>query len=182
MRNAGGTGGDDGGASRSQGREKRGAGLDLTKLPIGEMLIVFLLLILAGTFGAAFISLDDGQDSASGGPASLSTPQPTPTAQASPPAGSVIQIAMVPAIKFDRDELILPANQEIAVEADNRDGGIPHNWAAYVDESAAELVAKTEICNAPCLREVSFTTPAPGEYFFRCDVHPTTMVGKLTVK
>ncbi len=143
---------------------------------------MFLLLTLAGTFGAAFISLDNGQDSASGGPASPPTPQPTPATQASPPAGNVLQIAMVPAIKFDRDELILPANQQITVEADNRDGSILHNWAAYTDASAAELIAKTEICAAPCLGQVTFSAPRPGEYFFRCDVHPTSMVGKLVAK
>jgi hypothetical protein len=26
-----------------------------------------------------------------------------------------------------------------------------------------------------------FTTPAAGNYFFRCDVHPTSMTGTFTV-
>ncbi len=89
---------------------------------------------------------------------------------------------MRPTIQFDTDEITLSANTEVTVSADNQDTAILHNWALYTDDTASELIAGTEICAAPCLDEVTFTTPPPGEYFFRCDVHPVQMVGTAIVE
>lgn len=113
--------------------------------------------------------------------------EPTPVITETPPSGGppaadVFEVAMIPTIKFDLEEIVLPADTEVTVRADNRDGAIPHNWAAYTDDSASDLIAGTEICPAACVKEVTFTTPAPGEYFFRCDVHPTQMVGTVIVE
>ncbi|HEU4760200.1 MAG TPA: cupredoxin domain-containing protein [Dehalococcoidia bacterium] len=153
------------------------------RLPLGEMVIGFLLAILAVTFVAAFRATED--HGAGAGVAA----SPTPTAQASPspsvetpPAGNVFEIAMVPTTKFDKSELTVLANTQVTVRADNKDDSILHNWAAYTDKNAATVIVKTDICTAPCLKEAVFTTPGPGEYFFRCDVHPTIMVGKLIVQ
>ena len=82
----------------------------------------------------------------------------------------------------DVSKMKLPANTEVTVRADNQDNGILHNWASYTDSSAAESLGKTDLCAAPCIKEVTFTTPGPGEYFFRCDVHTQVMFGKLVVE
>jgi plastocyanin len=155
--------------------------IDFTKLPVGGMVIGFILVALIVTFAAAFIDLDDdgGEELVVGSP----TPDASPTPGASPtePAGNVFTVLMVPVIAFNVDEIVLPASTEVTVVADNQETGIPHNWAAYMDDTGAELIegSRTTICGAPCIEEVTFTTPPPGEYFFRCDVHPLTMVGTL---
>ena len=34
----------------------------------------------------------------------------------------------------------------------------------------------------PGVDDTVFTIPAAGSYFFRCDIHPTTMTGTFTVR
>ena len=156
---------------------------DITRLPVGEMLIGFVLVATVLTFVLAFaIAGDEGGGE---GPAVSASPEATattPSGGETPPAGNVIEVAMIPTIKFDKSEVTVPAGQPVTLRADNRDGTIFHNWAAYTDKSAKQLIAGTDICAAPCTKDVTFTAPAPGEYFFRCDVHPTQMTGKLIVQ
>jgi plastocyanin len=63
---------------------------------------------------------------------------------------------------------------------DNQDGGIPHNIAIYTDDTATESLFVGELVTGPT--SVDYEIPAldAGEYFFRCDVHPTTMLGTVT--
>jgi plastocyanin len=154
--------------------------VDLTKLPIGGMVIGFIFVALIVTFAAAFIDLEGNGDGdlVSASPTSDASPSPGVT----PQGEDVFEVLMIPVIAFDVDEIVLPANTEVTMVADNQDTAILHNWAAYTDTSASELIAKTALCAAPCVDEVTFTTPPPGEYFFRCDVHPIQMVGTLIVQ
>ena len=151
---------------------------DITRLPVGGALIGLLLAAVILTFVGAFIAVEDGEGE---GELVLGSPTPaagTPGPGGTPAAGQAFQTAMVPTLKFDKAELRVPANTQVTVRADNRDTGIIHNLAAYTDSSAKKKIAATELCAAPCVKEVTFTSPAPGEYFFRCDVHPD-MKGKL---
>lgn len=111
---------------------------------------------------------------------------PSPPADATPEAApEVIEILAVPTLRFDRDSIEVDPGTEITVKFINEEPGVPHNWAAYTDESATELIpgSMTEICTAPCEQEVTFTAPTePGTYYFRCDVHPTIMTGEFEVK
>jgi len=143
------------------------------------ILVWTFVLIAAGL--VAFIVVETGGDENKAAPSTRATPavQTTP----SPAAGAAtVNIKMIPTIRFDVDEITLPANKEVTVRADNQDGSTMHNWAAYTDSSAQESIAKTQICAAPCVEEITFKTPPPGEYFFRCDVHPTQMVGRLLIQ
>ncbi|HVL90591.1 MAG TPA: cupredoxin domain-containing protein [Actinomycetota bacterium] len=97
------------------------------------------------------------------------TPQPTETAPAGPAATSVDITAID--IAFDKDSLTLKAGTEIAVTFRNNDAGVPHNFAIYsVDLS--RTIFDTKIFNGVETRTGTFTSPAPGTYVFRCDVHP----------
>ena len=83
-------------------------------------------------------------------------------------------------ILFTADSLSLAAEAEVTIAFDNRDTGVPHNVAIYTDETATEEIFVGEVFPGPEAMEYTFTSPPAGEYFFRCDVHPT-MTGTLTV-
>jgi plastocyanin len=73
----------------------------------------------------------------------------------------------------------------IQIVLDNQEAGVQHNVAVYVsdptkDSSAALLGSKPPV-TGPAHLTVDVKPLQPGTYFFRCDVHPSTMHGELTV-
>ncbi len=161
--------------------------LDVTKLPLGEALIAFVLAAVVVTFLLAFtlpsgqgiegVEPEDGEAVAEMSP----EPEGTPGDGGSTGEGATVEIAMIPVLEFDVDEITVSAGQSVTLIADNTDAGILHNWAVYTDDSASELIAGTPICT-DCTETITFDAPKPGEYFFKCDVHPVQMVGTFTVE
>jgi plastocyanin len=82
---------------------------------------------------------------------------------------------------FDLSELTLPADVDSTLAFDNQDPGIPHNVSIYSDDTASDALFVGEIINGPDTIDYAIPPLAAGEYYFRCDVHPTTMEGTLTV-
>lgn len=80
---------------------------------------------------------------------------------------------------FDTEELLVEAGAETHITFQNDDAGIPHNIAIYADDTATENLFRGETITGPSSVNYVFTLDAAGEYFFRCDVHPTTMVGAV---
>jgi plastocyanin len=110
------------------------------------------------------------------------SPAPTPFLPAGLPSpthgGQVIYIAAEGNV-FDRDELSAESNEDISLIFVNNDA-TPHNVAIYNNENAEEEVFVGETFTGPGeVRDYFFTTPEEGTYFFRCDVHPTTMTGEF---
>ena len=122
---------------------------------------------------------------AAGGSAPTSGAQ-SPGAAAGTPAGSstALTITSPDDEKFDKKQLTAPAATRVTLTLVN-DSDLAHNWHVYKgsDDTKGSL-AQTEIITGPNKKDsVTFTTPAnPGRYFFRCDVHPTTMTGFLVVQ
>jgi cytochrome c oxidase subunit 2 len=89
-------------------------------------------------------------------------------------------------ILFDIDEIVVEADTTVVIIFDNQDAAIPHNWALYDTEEAANSgvapIAGSPIEPGPLVQEIVFEAPEQGSYFFRCDVHPTTMTGELIVE
>jgi cytochrome c oxidase subunit 2 len=114
--------------------------------------------------------------------ASVKAP-PTPAAGSGPSQEITISAKN---ILFDESTLTVKSGSQVKLTFDNQDGGIPHNWAVYKDKATAEAngapIAGSPIESGPIKQEIVFAAPEPGEYFFRCDVHPTTMVGTLVVQ
>ncbi len=157
--------------------------LDVTKLPLGEALIAFVLAAVVVTFVLAFtLSSDAGiEDVEPEDGEAVAEMSPTTEKTPADGEGTTVEIAMIPIIKFDTADVTVPADQPVTLTADNIDTGIPHNWAVYTDDSASELLAGTPIC-VDCTETITFDPPDPGDYFFRCDVHPIQMVGTFTVE
>lgn len=97
---------------------------------------------------------------------------------AAPPLESDVEIA-ADEVAFDTDELDVPAGEPFTIGFDNRGQGVPHNVAIYEDASASEALFVGDVVTGPDV--VRYAVPAlpEGDYFFRCDVHPTTMTGTV---
>jgi plastocyanin len=107
----------------------------------------------------------------------------TPAPTTSTPAGQSITIDLIAKnIAFNMSTITVPAGAEVTVNFDNQDSGIPHNFAVYTDSSATTSIFMGQIITGPATATYKFTAPTtPGNYFFRCDVHPTIMTGTFVV-
>lgn len=102
-------------------------------------------------------------------------------AGAGAPAASADEVKIAAKdIQFDKKEIDLSAQTEAKIVFHNSDTGVPHNVAFYKTEAAAEPIFKGKLITGDATETYTFTTPAAGEYFFRCDVHPS-MKGVLKV-
>jgi copper-containing nitrite reductase len=130
-----------------------------------------------------------------GSPTSSPTmsPMPTETPSASPsasPSGGAAQCVpngttlhlTAANIAFDTDCLAAPAGSPFTVIFDNQDPGIPHNLSIYTDDSASQALFTGELVTGPKKTTYKIDALDPGTYFFRCDVHPTTMFGTFVVQ
>ncbi len=86
---------------------------------------------------------------------------------------------------FDKTCLAVGANTDFSVVFANDDPQVPHNWSLYIDSAAQARPEGApedfELITGPA--ETTYDVPAldPGDYFYRCDAHPTTMTGTLVV-
>ncbi|MDI6876560.1 MAG: fasciclin domain-containing protein [Methanomicrobiales archaeon] len=112
------------------------------------------------------------------------TPMQTPAVEPTPPAGQNVTVDLVAeGIAFDQNTITVPAGANVTMNFENRDEGIPHNFAAYTTSAATEPIFVGEVITGVDSITYTFTAPEePGTYFFRCDVHPTTMTGSLVVE
>lgn len=105
-------------------------------------------------------------------------PAGTPTA-GTPSAGTTITVS-AQNILFDKTALTAPAGA-VTIEFVNKDSGVSHNIHFFKGSSASgESVGLTPIKTGPATDTVTLTFEK-GDYYYQCDVHPTTMTGKLTV-
>ena len=83
-------------------------------------------------------------------------------------------------VTFDTDRIELAAGAESTITFDNQDAGVQHNVSIYADDTAAENLFRGDLITGP--DQIAYVVPAldAGEYYFRCDVHPT-MSGTVSV-
>jgi plastocyanin len=86
-------------------------------------------------------------------------------------------------LRFDPTRITVPAGVEVTITQDNRDAGVLHNIAIYTNPTAQSSIFVGDLHTGPSVDDYVFTSPStPGEYFFRCDVHPDTMTGAFIVQ
>lgn len=92
-------------------------------------------------------------------------------------------IVVAQSIAFDTDEITLPAGTPTPIIFENQDAGIPHNLSIYRNEDYTDPVYEPGQ-PFPGPGEETYEIPPlePGTYYFRCDVHPTTMEGTVVVE
>lgn len=119
------------------------------------------------------------------GCASSTTPSPAPTPTPSPSTGgNAITITVTAAgMAFDTNSILVSAGAQVTITFDNNDAGIPHNIAFYTSAAATTIIYQGARTTGVSTVTYTFTAPTtPGTYFFRCDVHPTTMTGEFVVQ
>lgn len=113
------------------------------------------------------------------GCAAKTTPTPTP----SPSTGGNAITVTAAGMAFDTSTITVSAGAHITITFINNDSGVPHNIAFYTSSSAATVIYKGARTTGVSTVTYTFDAPAtPGTYFFRCDVHPSTMTGEFIVK
>jgi plastocyanin len=157
------------------------------------LLYLALTIILIGACIAGCVS----------SPGTTPTPTPTtapPTITTVPPTTTMLPTTTVPStttapsggtvdiylqakhIAFNKSTISVPAGAIVNVHFDNEDQGTPHNFAVYTNSQATTAIFQGTIITGVSQTTYTFTAPSsPGDYFFRCDVHPSVMYGTFTV-
>jgi plastocyanin len=83
---------------------------------------------------------------------------------------------------FDKDCLAVNAGEAFTVELVN-DDTVPHNFSIYPDETSTEKILDGGSGAQPGTTTTEDGSPIdePGNLFFKCDFHPTTMTGTFVV-
>ena len=82
---------------------------------------------------------------------------------------------------FDSNTIELAGGQPATITFDNEDPGVQHNLDVFRDKDYTQGIAKTPDVTGIGTGQVALPALDPGTYYFRCDFHPTTMTGTITV-
>ena len=82
---------------------------------------------------------------------------------------------------FSTDALSVPSDEPFTLAFENADPAVPHNVVIYdgPDAEAPQLFGG-ELITGPATVDYAIEPLAEGEFFFNCEVHPTTMTGTMT--
>jgi plastocyanin len=121
---------------------------------------------------------------AAASPAPSASAEPAASASGGAGAGLTVNATTTSATSgFDPATLETAANTAFTLTFDNQDSTVAHNLV--LQDSAGTAVAvqgDTKPFTGPATREYQVPALAAGDYKYICQVHPTTMVGTLTVK
>lgn len=120
------------------------------------------------------------------GPELLAQPEPAEpiVAGESTPVGNIVDIAISGAV-FENNNVVMPLGEPVVLRVANNDPQTHNLRIAGLDgEFNTEDDAATDPQSIPAgaTGELTFAPPVAGQYTFRCDFHPTTMGGRITVE
>jgi plastocyanin len=172
--------------------------LDLTRLPVGEAIIGFLVLVLAVTFTGAFIAKGGGESgggavSASPLPTSGASPQagtPTPGGGGGGGGGQALTLTLGDNF-FQLDSqknpnLKVKAGSTVTIQLTNKGTAI-HNMRIAGEDNTYnnkdDAVSDPQLVTAGQSAKIEWKAPnKTGDYNYQCDFHPTDMKGVITVE
>jgi plastocyanin len=149
---------------------------------------VFSLVPLALVFAGVIIGSMHGSDSKL---EVFPTPPPSTASSSSssggggggaaPAAPGTLSLAAAN-LAFDKRSLTALPNSQVRLQFENKDAGVLHNVAIYTNNRATTKIFVGELTTGPNTTTYTFTSPAAGTYFFRCDSHPDQMTGTFNVR
>lgn len=113
-------------------------------------------------------------------PTTVAAPATTPSATSAPAQATQLTL-VASSVRFEQSSLTAPAGL-VTITFDNRDKGVPHNLHVFrgSDGLGAEI-GSTEIQAGAARQNLELGNLAVGTYFYQCDVHPSQMMGTLTI-
>ncbi len=84
--------------------------------------------------------------------------------------------------QFTRKAIELPADQPPEIVFENRDPNVLHNVAIFADAQYTHREFTGEVFPGPETKRYRFRALPAGTYYFRCDMHPTSMLGEIHVE
>jgi mono/diheme cytochrome c family protein/plastocyanin len=108
------------------------------------------------------------------------SPAASGAAAATPAPGETVVKLDAQNILFTETSLSAPANKAFDLQFDNMDASVPHN--VVIDDSTGKAVFTGAIFNGPATQDYAVPALPAGTYAFHCAVHPTAMMGTLTIK
>ena len=106
----------------------------------------------------------------------------TITAQAGAPVPAPVLSEVATDDKYATTAFTTTAGVATELTLQNKGAADPHNWHLMGVQNADASDIKTDIIQTGQSANLTFTIAKPGTYNFVCDVHPTVMMGTLTVK
>jgi plastocyanin len=158
-----------GGEVAGRRRRRTHEGVARTYAVVSGLGLYTIILTALAVVPAATTHADD--------PAATATHDHTsPPTSRSPPTAAVELIAQQ--LSFDASQLSLLAGQQVEVRLRNLDDA-DHNFSVYRDAGFGDSVFNGDVATAGGTQTYTFPSPAPGRYWFRCDLHPA-MSGEVT--
>jgi plastocyanin len=83
---------------------------------------------------------------------------------------------------FKETCLAVQSRKPWTVTFSNQDSGVPHNWALFQDQGYTKSIVVGDTITGPAKESIKGDALDAGTYYFRCNIHPTTMTGTFVVK
>jgi plastocyanin len=142
------------------------------------------------TLAVLSLTLIAGCSTASAGwtyaPAPSLTPPPSATASGSvaPSASANADTVDISAlgVKFEQASVTAPADKPFQIVFENKDAGTPHNVSIHQGSATGTELFSGKVFPGVATMTYDVSALPAGTYAFVCIVHPTAMIGTLTVQ